>query len=298
MVAAGFEPVRDEFERNFAERGEVGAACCVYRGGEPVVDLWGGTTEAGGDVRYTDRTLQMVASATKGALAITAFRLAERGELDLDAPVARYWPEFAAAGKEGLPVRWLLSHQAGLPAIHRHALDRGDRGMDRAGRRARRRDPGLGAGHRPRLPRHHLRLAGGRGHQPRDRDDLRPGVRRGGGAPARPRPPHRAGAGRASPGRAADPARRRRHARRADPAPARPGLARPLGLPHPVRPVRRHERPGDLGGGASRGQRHGDGPCVGAPVRRGHRHRRRRAPARAGHGGAAPPRNSAAGSIA
>ena len=118
-VAPGFEPVRDEFARNFAERGEVGAACCVYRGGDPVVDLWGGTTAAGGEVRYTDRTLQMVASATKGALAIVAHRLAERGELDLEAPVARYWPEFAAAGKEGVPVRWLLSHQAGLPAIRR-----------------------------------------------------------------------------------------------------------------------------------------------------------------------------------
>jgi CubicO group peptidase (beta-lactamase class C family) len=116
-VRAGFEPVRDEFARNFTERGDVGAACCVYRGGEPVVDLWGGTTTVGGDVSYTDRTLQMVASATKGALAIVAHRLAERGELDLDAPVARYWPEFAAAGKERLPVRWLLSHQAGLPAV-------------------------------------------------------------------------------------------------------------------------------------------------------------------------------------
>jgi CubicO group peptidase (beta-lactamase class C family) len=118
-VAPGFEPVRDEFARNFAERGEVGAACCVYKGGEPVVDVWGGTTTAGGDVPYTDRTLQMVASATKGALAIVAHRLAERGELDLDAPVAHYWPEFAAEGKQDLPVRWLLSHQAGLPAIHR-----------------------------------------------------------------------------------------------------------------------------------------------------------------------------------
>jgi CubicO group peptidase (beta-lactamase class C family) len=119
VVAPGFEPVKDEFARNFVERGEVGAACCVYRGGEPVVDLWGGTTAVGGEGRYTDRTLQMVASATKGALAIVAHRLAERGELDLDAPVARYWPEFAAAGKERVPVRWLLSHQAGLPAVRR-----------------------------------------------------------------------------------------------------------------------------------------------------------------------------------
>jgi len=76
-VALGFELVRGEFERNFVARGEVGAACCVYRGGEPVVDLVGGTTTADGDAPYTDRTLQLVASATKGALAIVADRLAE-----------------------------------------------------------------------------------------------------------------------------------------------------------------------------------------------------------------------------
>jgi CubicO group peptidase (beta-lactamase class C family) len=111
--------VREELERCFAERGEVGASLCVYRDGQPVVDLWGGTTTIGGTEPYTDRTLQMVASATKGALAIVAHRLVERGELDLDAPVARYWPEFAANGKADLPVRWLLSHEAGLPAVHR-----------------------------------------------------------------------------------------------------------------------------------------------------------------------------------
>jgi CubicO group peptidase (beta-lactamase class C family) len=124
-VAPGFEPVRDEFERNFEERGEVGAACCVYRGAEPVVDLWGGTTTVAGEAPYTDRTLQLVASATKGALAIVTHRLAERGEIDLDTPVARYWPEFASEGKADLPVRWLLSHQAGLPAIY-HVLSEED----------------------------------------------------------------------------------------------------------------------------------------------------------------------------
>lgn len=116
-VSPGFEPVREAFEANFAQRGEIGAACCVYVGSEPVVDVWGGTTARGGDEAYGPRTLQMVASATKGAMAICAHRLVERGELDLGAPVARYWPEFAAAGKERLPVRWLLSHQAGLPVV-------------------------------------------------------------------------------------------------------------------------------------------------------------------------------------
>lgn len=113
-VAPGFERVREVFEANFAERGEVGAACSVWVGGREVVDLVGGVVTPGG-APYTRRTLQMVASATKGAMAICALRLVERGELDLDAPVATYWPEFAAAGKAEVPVRWLLTHQVGLP---------------------------------------------------------------------------------------------------------------------------------------------------------------------------------------
>lgn len=115
-VEAGFTPVRETFARNFALHGEVGAACAVYHRGRKVVDLWGGTTSVDGPA-YSDTTLQMVASATKGALAICALRLAERGELDLDAPVAEYWPEFAEAGKGTVPVRWLLSHRAGLPKV-------------------------------------------------------------------------------------------------------------------------------------------------------------------------------------
>jgi CubicO group peptidase (beta-lactamase class C family) len=87
----------------------------VYVDGRVVVDLQGGVVVPG--VPYSERTLQLVASATKGAMAIVAHRLVQRGELDLDAPVAEYWPEFAAGGKDTLPVRWLLSHQAGLPAI-------------------------------------------------------------------------------------------------------------------------------------------------------------------------------------
>ncbi len=115
-VLAGFESVRAVFEENF-DRGEVGASCCVYVDGRPMVDIWGGTIAPGSDEPYTDRTLQLVASATKGAMAICAHRLAERGELDFDAPVASYWPEFASGGKENLPVRWLFSHQAGLVAV-------------------------------------------------------------------------------------------------------------------------------------------------------------------------------------
>jgi CubicO group peptidase (beta-lactamase class C family) len=115
-VVPGFEHVREVFEANFASHGEVGAALSVHVDGREVVDLVGGSVARDGEP-YTRRTLQMVASATKGALAVCALRLADRGELDLDAPVARYWPEFAAAGKQDVPVRWLLTHQAGLPAV-------------------------------------------------------------------------------------------------------------------------------------------------------------------------------------
>jgi CubicO group peptidase (beta-lactamase class C family) len=112
VVAPGFEPVRDAFVANF-ERGEVGASCCVYAGGEAVVDIWGGTLAPGSDEPYTDRHLQLVASATKGAMAILGNRLAEQGKLDFDAPVRSYWPEFGT----DIPVRWLFSHQAGLVSV-------------------------------------------------------------------------------------------------------------------------------------------------------------------------------------
>lgn len=118
-VAAGFEPVREAFAANFAQHGDIGAAVCVYQHGRPVVDLWGGVADPETDRPWTGDTLQLVYSATKGATATAAHMLAERGALDLDAPVAKYWPEFAANGKADIPVRWLLSHQAGLITLDR-----------------------------------------------------------------------------------------------------------------------------------------------------------------------------------
>ncbi|NUT53294.1 MAG: beta-lactamase family protein [Saccharothrix sp.] len=112
--AEGFAEVRAEFERNFAERGEVGAGVHVTVEGETVVDLWGG--DAGGRP-WTEDTITHVWSCTKGATALCAHVLASRGELDLDAPVVRYWPEFGQSGKEGTLVRHLLAHQAGLTAV-------------------------------------------------------------------------------------------------------------------------------------------------------------------------------------
>lgn len=104
--APGWEGVREAFATNFTEHGDIGAATAVHHDGRLVVDLWGGT--------YRPDTLQLVFSTTKGWTAALANLLVERGQLDLDAPVSTYWPEFAAEGKGAIPVRMLLTHQAGL----------------------------------------------------------------------------------------------------------------------------------------------------------------------------------------
>jgi CubicO group peptidase (beta-lactamase class C family) len=112
-----FAAVRAAFEENFRERGELGAAVTVLHDGEKVVDLWGGWADAARSRPWERETLVNVWSTTKGVTALCAHLLADRGLLDLDAPVASYWPEFAAAGKESLPVRHLLSHRAGLAGL-------------------------------------------------------------------------------------------------------------------------------------------------------------------------------------
>ncbi|MEV5979196.1 serine hydrolase domain-containing protein [Streptomyces sp. NPDC052114] len=118
-VAAGFEPVRDAFVRNFGERGERGAAVTVYRDGRKVVDLWGGTKDVDGQDPWAPGTAQIVRSATKGVAAAALLLLHQRGELDLDAPVGAHWPEFKAGGKERVLVRHVLAHRAGVPALDR-----------------------------------------------------------------------------------------------------------------------------------------------------------------------------------
>lgn len=114
---ARFAPLRDIFEKSFADGEEIGAAIAFCLDGELVVDLWGGHRDLERSVPWTRDTLVNTYSTTKGMTALCAHQLVERGRLDLDAPVARYWPEFAAHGKQSIPVRWLLSHQAGLPAV-------------------------------------------------------------------------------------------------------------------------------------------------------------------------------------
>ena len=116
-VAPGFEAVHDAFAANFAEHGEIGAACCVYRDGEPVVDVWGGLADRDDARSWARDTVVIVFSCTKGVTAVAANQLIERGLLDPDAPVAEYWPEFAQEGKGTIPVAWVLSHRAGLAAI-------------------------------------------------------------------------------------------------------------------------------------------------------------------------------------
>jgi CubicO group peptidase (beta-lactamase class C family) len=114
FVAPGLEGVRAEFERNFARRGEIGAAVAAYWRGEKVVDLWGGRRTPEGDAPWNEDTMVVVASTTKGLSAMTLALANARGWLDYDAPVARYWPEFAQHGKDRVTVRQLLGHEAGL----------------------------------------------------------------------------------------------------------------------------------------------------------------------------------------
>jgi len=114
-----FERVREEFERNFKEREEVGASVCVTLEGETVVDLWGGTADLDTGEPWKEDTVSVVFSSTKGATALCAHILASRGLLDIDAPVVEYWPEFGRAGKENITVKMLLNHQAGLPHVRK-----------------------------------------------------------------------------------------------------------------------------------------------------------------------------------
>lgn len=100
--------------RNFARRGEIGAACCIYRDGEKVVDLWGGIRDRATGEPWEKDTLTLVYSSTKGMAGLVMALAHSRGWLDYDALVAHYWPEFAQNGKERVTVRHLLAHQAGL----------------------------------------------------------------------------------------------------------------------------------------------------------------------------------------
>ena len=113
-VADGWEGVRDAFAQNFADGAEVGAAFSAYHRGQKKADLWGGIADKATGRRWDEDAMIPVFSTTKGATAVCANLLADRGELDVDAPVVEYWPEFGGAGKAEIPVSYLLSHQGGL----------------------------------------------------------------------------------------------------------------------------------------------------------------------------------------
>lgn len=112
-----FEAVRDAFQESFDTGYEVGAAVAVTLDGESVVDLWGGYADSEKKRPWQEDTIVNLYSTTKGLTAMCALRLMEEGKLDIDAPVAEYWPEFAQNGKEKIPVRFLLSHRAGLSGV-------------------------------------------------------------------------------------------------------------------------------------------------------------------------------------
>ena len=128
-VSPGFEGMLDTFAENFTRRRELGGACCVYLGGEKVVDLWGGVRNAAGEPWERD-TMVVVHSATKGLSAMTLALAHSRGWLEYDERVATYWPAFAQRGKEAVTVRQLLAHQAGLFAfdepVDRHTVENPD----------------------------------------------------------------------------------------------------------------------------------------------------------------------------
>ena len=115
-AAPGFEPIVDAFERTFEGRPAMGAGLHVVKDGESVVNLWAGVADARTGRAWTEKTPSVIFSCTKGLVSILAARLVQEGRLDYDAPVARYWSEFAAAGKDAVTVGQALAHQAGLSA--------------------------------------------------------------------------------------------------------------------------------------------------------------------------------------
>jgi CubicO group peptidase (beta-lactamase class C family) len=114
-----FKRVKELFEANFDNGSEVGAAVAVTVNGKPVLDLWAGHADKAKTRPWARDTLVNVYSTTKGLTAICAHRLVDQGRLDPDAPVAKYWPEFAQAGKAEIPVSFLLNHRAGVPAVRK-----------------------------------------------------------------------------------------------------------------------------------------------------------------------------------
>ena len=125
VAAPGLDSLVDEFAANFSERGEVGASLCVMRNGEPLLDIWGGIADAETARPWERDTVSIVFSNTKPATALCLHLLADRGLVQLDELVTKYWPGYGCNGKAGTTLRMLLDHSAGLPAL-RHPLEDGE----------------------------------------------------------------------------------------------------------------------------------------------------------------------------
>jgi len=119
FVEDGYGRALDAFIANFVDRGDVGAACTIYREGRVVVDLWGGIADPRTGRAWGPNTAAVIFSCSKGLLSICAYLLAQAGRLELDVPIARYWPEFGRHGKDAITVRHAMSHRAGLPMLDR-----------------------------------------------------------------------------------------------------------------------------------------------------------------------------------
>ena len=175
-----FTQVREDFTRNFLERGEVGASVCVIVDGTTVVDLAGGWCDEQERRPWRPDTLVDFYSVGKAFLALLALQLVDGGDLALDDPIATVWPEFGAAGKESVTLRQALCHRAGVPAI-REPLTNEDlwdwrRMTDALGVDP----PVVGAGYPARIPHEHLRSPARRGGATGDRRHVPPPARRRG----------------------------------------------------------------------------------------------------------------------
>ena len=168
-----FEPVLDAFMENYRREDEVGSAVSVVVDGRTVVDLWGGWRDAARQREWQHDTIVCMMSVSKGITGLAFSLLVDRGLVDVDAPVARYWPEFASNGKETLPVRFVLDHRAGLPDRRRPAVARGHLRPPGHLQGTRRAGAAVGAGNRRRLSRPHPGLSAGGDRAPRHRQDRR-----------------------------------------------------------------------------------------------------------------------------
>ncbi len=115
--APAYRPVVDAFIENFRREDETGSSCSVMKNGKTVVDIWGGFADRERTKSWAQHSTVCMMSVAKGVTAIAFNMLVDRGLIDVDAPVARYWPEFAQNGKAHLKVRWLLDHTAAIPVL-------------------------------------------------------------------------------------------------------------------------------------------------------------------------------------